>query len=77
MTIKIYTTSTCIYCQKAKEYFKEKNLEFIEINVENDEKSMQEALEKAGEPGVPVIDINGEIIHGWDKNAVEKALQKK
>ncbi len=77
MTVKIYTTTHCPYCVMAKEFFKKNNVKYTEINVEEDEAAAEEMIEKSGQMGVPVIDINGEIIVGFNKPAIEKALKVK
>ncbi len=77
MSVKIYTTTTCPYCRMAKEYFKKNNVKYTEINVEDDEKAAEEMIEKSGQMGVPVIDVNGTIIVGFDKPAIDKALKVK
>lgn len=77
MTVKIYTTNHCPYCVQAKDFFKKNNVQFSEINVEEDEAAAEEMIEKSGQMGVPVIDINGEIIIGFNKPAIEKALKSK
>ncbi len=74
--VKIYTTSTCPYCDLAKNYFKENKIEYTEINVESDEKAAKEMVEKSGQMGVPVIDINGKIIVGFNKEAIEELIKK-
>jgi glutaredoxin 3 len=76
MAVKIYTTVTCPYCKMTKQFFKENNVKYTEIDVTNDEKAAQEMIEKSGQMGVPVIDINGEIIVGFNRPALEKALKK-
>ncbi len=76
MIIKIYSTQTCPYCVMAKEYFKAANLPFEDINVSSDEKMIEEMVAKSGQMGVPVIDIDGNIIVGFNKEAIEKALNK-
>ena len=76
MIVKIYTTSNCTYCKMAKEFFKKNNVKYEEINVEKDAKAAEEMIEKSGQMGVPVIDINGEIIVGFDRRAIEQALKK-
>ncbi|MEM7819757.1 MAG: glutaredoxin family protein [Candidatus Aenigmatarchaeota archaeon] len=75
MTIKIYTTSSCPYCIMAKEFLKQRNVKFEEINVEDNREAALEMIEKSGQMGVPVLDINGKIIVGFDKTAIEKALK--
>ena len=77
MVVKIYTTNFCPYCEMAKEFLKENNVEFEEINVENDHKAAQEMVEKSGQMGVPVIDINGEIIVGFNRKRIKEVLKIK
>lgn len=76
MTIKVYSTPTCPWCVKAKDFLKEKGVEFEDINVAADPKASQEMAEKSGQMGVPVLDINGTIIVGFDQAKIEEALQK-
>ena len=76
MTVKIYTTNHCQYCKMAKEYFKLNNVKFTEVNVEENEHAAEEMIEKSGQMGVPAIDIDGTIIVGFNKPAIEKALKK-
>ncbi len=77
MNVKIYTTTQCHFCHVAKEFFKKNSIKYQEINVENDEAAAEEMIEKSGQMGVPVIEINGEIIVGFNRPAIEKALNKK
>jgi glutaredoxin-like YruB-family protein len=72
--VKVYSTTTCPWCVKAKEFLKEKNIEFEDINVGENQEAAKEMVEKSGQMGVPVLDINGTIIVGFDKDAIEKAL---
>ena len=76
MTVKIYTTNHCPYCVMAKDFFKKNNITYSEINVEEDEAAAEEMIEKSGQMGVPVIEVNGKIIVGFNKPAIEKALKK-
>ena len=73
--IIIYTTPTCPYCQQAKAFFKEKGLNYEEKNVAADQIAAQEMIEKSGQMGVPVIEIDGQIIVGFDRAELEKALE--
>ena len=75
--VLIYTTTLCSWCKLTKEFFKENNVKYKEINVEEDEKAAHEMIRKSGQMGVPVIDIDGQIIVGFDKNALKKALNIK
>ncbi len=77
MGITIYTTSVCPYCDMAKKYFKENNVKFKEINVSLNPKAAQEMVEKSGQMGVPVIDIDGQIIVGFNKPALERILKQR
>ena len=72
--VKIYSTPDCIWCVRAKEFFNEHNIKFSELDVSADEKSAEEMVEKSGQMGVPVIDVNGEIIVGFNEPALRKAL---
>lgn len=72
--ITIYTTPTCPYCHMAMDYFKEHNVEYAEKDVAGDEKAREEMLDKSGQLGVPVIDIDGKIIIGFDKPKITEAL---
>ena len=72
--IKVYSTKSCPWCVKAKEFFKSKNIKFMDIDVGADQKAAQEMINKSGQMGVPVIDIDGKIIVGFDKETIEEAL---
>lgn len=72
--ITIYTTSTCPYCKMAKEFFRENNVKYKEVDVGDDEKGLEEMVKKSGQMGVPVIDIDGKIIVGFDKEKIKKTL---
>ncbi|MBD3359523.1 MAG: NrdH-redoxin [Candidatus Buchananbacteria bacterium] len=73
----IYTTPTCPYCKQTKEYLKENEIEYQEMDVANDSAKAQEMIDKSGQMGVPVIDIEGEMIVGFDKEKIDKALDLK
>ena len=74
MTIKVYSTPTCPYCVQVKEFLKEKNQEFEEIDVAADPKAAQEMIDKSGQMGVPVVDIDGETIIGFNKPKMMELL---
>jgi len=75
MAVKVYSTNTCPWCLKAKDFLKEKNIEFTEVDVSKDQEASAEMQQKSGQRGVPVLDINGVIIVGFDKDAVSAALE--
>jgi len=72
--VKIYSTQTCPYCEMAKEYLNEQGIKYKNYDVANDETARKEMVEKSGQMGVPVIDIDGKIIIGFNKPEIEKAL---
>jgi glutaredoxin 3 len=73
--VKIYSTPTCPYCKLAKEYFKEKGVEYTEVDVSTDMEGQKEMIEKSGGMSVPVIDIGGEVVVGFDKDKIEGLLK--
>ncbi|MBI2096063.1 MAG: glutathione S-transferase N-terminal domain-containing protein [Candidatus Taylorbacteria bacterium] len=72
--VEIYTTPTCVYCKAAKEFFKEHNITYAEHDVAADFERRSEMFERSGQMGVPVISIDGQILIGYDKNALAKAF---
>lgn len=76
MAVTIYTTPTCSYCTVAKNYFREQGVSFSEYNVAQDARKADEMVKKSGQMGVPVLDINGKIIVGFDKSEIERALKR-
>jgi glutaredoxin 3 len=72
--IIVYTTKTCPYCTMAKEFLKTNKIKYEEIDVGADRKAAEEMIKKSGQMGVPVLDIGGKIIVGYDKEAIKKAL---
>jgi glutaredoxin-like YruB-family protein len=74
--VKIYTTPSCPYCEMAKDYFQENNVDYEEHNVAEDDKAREEMIRKSRQMGAPVIDIDGKIIIGFNKPEIEKALSK-
>ena len=72
--VKIYSTPACPYCIRAKQYLKDNNIIFENVDVSTDAQASQEIIEKSGQMGVPVLDIDGRIIVGFDRDAIIKAL---
>ena len=75
--IKIFSTPTCPYCLALKEFLKEHNFEFEEIDVSQNELALKEMKEKSGQLGVPVIEIEGKIVIGFDKEKISQILNIK
>lgn len=73
-TVKIYTTPTCAFCHAAKEFFREHNIKFEEFNVATDTKARDEMIKKSGQLGVPVIDVGGKFIIGFNRMKLAELL---
>ncbi len=72
--VKIYTTPTCVYCKMAKEFFAKNNVNYEEVNVAIDTAAREEMVQKSGQLGVPVIDVNGSIVVGFDQQKLASLL---
>lgn len=72
--VKIYSTPTCPYCIKAKKFLDENNVSYENIDVSADKDAAREVTEKSGQMGVPVLDIDGRIIVGFDREAISESL---
>jgi glutaredoxin 3 len=76
MAVTMYTTPSCGFCQKAKQYFRERRIPFSEYNVAADQRKAEEMVRKSGQMGVPVIDVHGKIIVGFNQPEIERALKR-
>ena len=72
--ITIYSTPTCVYCNMAKNFFKQNGLNYQDFNVATDLDKRKEMIDKTGQMGVPVIDIGGEIVVGFDESKLRETL---
>lgn len=75
--VEIYSTPVCKYCNAAKDFFKNNNVEYVEYNVAADQKRREEMVEKSGQLGVPVIDVGGDIVVGYDEKVLRELLEVK
>ncbi len=73
-TVKVYSTSTCPFCIRAKQFLKDNNISYENLDVSSNEALGEEMVKKSGQMGVPVLDIDGEIIVGFDKERIKKTL---
>ena len=73
-SVTVYSTPTCPYCNLAKDYLSKNKVKYKEVDVSSDMKAAQEMISKSGQMGVPVIDIDGKIIIGFDKDEIASAL---
>jgi glutaredoxin-like YruB-family protein len=75
--VKLFVTPACPYCFTLKEFFKEHNIEFEEIDVSKNEKAREEIIKKTGKMEAPVVEIDGQIVIGFDKEKICKLLNIK
>lgn len=73
--IKVYSTPTCPYCEQLKSFLRENDVEFEDIDVSESEEDKEEMVEKSGQMGVPVVDVDGEIVIGFKKEKLEELLE--
>lgn len=72
--VTIYSTPTCPFCIRTKQFLKDNNVQFTDYDVGQDQEKAQEMMRKTGQMGVPVIDVEGQIIIGFDKERIKEAL---
>lgn len=72
--VKLYTTPTCVPCKAIKQFFKQKGVDYTEIDVAADREAMQELVRLSGNVTVPVVTIDGEVIVGFDKERMMELL---
>jgi glutaredoxin 3 len=72
--VTIYSTPTCHFCHAAKDFFTANKIEFVDYNVASDLTKRQEMIQKSGQMGVPVIDIGGELVVGFDEDRLRELL---
>jgi glutaredoxin 3 len=74
MIVKVYSTPVCPYCHTLKEFLKERGISFEDIDVSKDEKVMNYMIEKSGQMGVPVVEIDDQMIVGFDREKIVNLL---
>ncbi len=75
--VTVYMAEWCPWCHRAMEWMKENKISFKSIDVEKNPKAAQDMVKKSGQTGIPVIDIDGQIIIGFNVEALKKALGMK
>jgi len=75
--ITVYSADWCAFCHAAKDYFDKIGVKYTDKNVEEKREYMDEALTKSGQTGIPVIDIDGTIIIGFDRPKIDEVLKSK
>ena len=76
MSVKVYSTTSCPWCTVAKNYLASKDVKYEDVDVNRNREAAMEMIKKSGQRGVPVLDINGDIIIGFDQTAIDNALKK-
>ncbi|MDK2953684.1 MAG: glutaredoxin 3 [Kosmotoga sp.] len=74
LKVTVYSTPSCPWCRKAKQYFKSLGIPFKDIDVSKNQKKAEEMYRKSGQMGVPVITIGNQVIVGFDKTKIDKIL---
>jgi len=72
--LKIYTLPTCPHCRQLKKFLQKRGINYTEISVEDDEKALSEMEKKSRQSGVPVIELNGKVIVGFDPDEMKSEL---
>ena len=72
--VTVYSTPSCSYCIRLKSYLNQKGITFTNIDVSSDAQSLEKMISLSGQMGVPVINIDGEIVVGFDKEKIDKLL---
>jgi glutaredoxin 3 len=72
--VKVYSTPTCPWCTRSKQFLKDSGIAYEDIDVSVNQSAAEEMVQKSGQMGVPVLDINGQIIVGFDKEKIKHAL---
>jgi glutaredoxin 3 len=70
----VFSTPTCTYCTAVKKYLREKNVKFKDVDVSKDQAAARDMVRRSGQMGVPVIDIGGKVIVGFDRRNIDRFL---
>lgn len=73
--VKVYSTPVCPYCQMAKDFLKENNIQFEEVDVSKNREAAIEMVEKSGQMSVPVVIVGDEVIVGFDREKLKLVLK--
>ncbi len=72
--VVVFSTPTCSYCNAAKQYFRQKGIQFRDVDVSRDAAAARDMMRRSGQQGVPVIDIGGNIVVGFDRPKINQLL---
>ncbi len=73
--VKVYSTPTCPWCKIAKQFLKENKIKFEEVDVSSNQEAAKDMIKRSGQMGVPVIDVDGQLLIGFDKEKLKKLLK--
>lgn len=73
-TAIVYSTPTCVWCNRTKEYLRQNHVDFVDLDVSRNREAAQEMVKKSGQMGVPVLEIDGNIIVGFDRRRIDQLL---
>lgn len=73
--VKIYSATWCAFCHAAKEYLDKQGVKYTDLDVEQDPANGAAAVQKSGQRGIPVLDIDGDIIVGFDRPKIDSSLK--
>ena len=76
MSVNVYSTQSCPYCTMVKNYLREKRISYNDWDVGRDRRKADEMVRKSGQMGVPVVEINGRVIVGFNKTEIDRALTR-
>ncbi|MDA3792382.1 MAG: glutaredoxin family protein [Elusimicrobia bacterium] len=74
MEVKIYSTPTCPFCKKVKKFMDDNDVKYTNYNVADNQDKAQEMIDKSGQMGVPVIDVDGQLVLGFNKEKLKELL---
>ncbi len=72
--VTVYSTTACPYCIRVKQFLRDNKITYKDIDVSSDQQAADEMVKKSGQMGVPVLDIDGEVIVGFDREKITRAL---
>lgn len=75
MVVRLFSTPTCPFCVALKNFLEEHDIQFEELDVAEDEIAQKEMIKKSGQMGVPVIEIDGQIVVGFDQGKIKRLLK--
>jgi glutaredoxin-like YruB-family protein len=76
MAVRVFSTPTCSFCTQLKQYLRERHVQFTDYDVSKDERKAAEMVHRSSQTGVPVLDFNGSIIVGFDKQSIDRLIDR-